>query len=614
MFIKVIKTRILYRLLIALTLALCLFPASGSPAAAINIADYFTISYTVEFSSAEVFENQVFQATVTGEAAYISELPLTVSEAYVTGRVIAKHEDSGAEVILNSSYTISINPFPGTVGEVVQASQTVALQFPEESLPGSYSVIGELIEAKVKAVLWFNVTSYLPPLQAMGTISYMPPQPDDDEEDSPEQPFTGTTYTEGNINQQGVITETIIAPSVDNNCIITVEEGIKALDKYGQPLEKISIIELEELLLPPEHCRITSLIYDIGPDGATFEPPAVLTICYDESQIPAGISEDKLVIATWDETSGQWIEIGDCVVNAVANTITASVSHFTAFTVLAHNAPAAFSISGLYISPAEVDAGGNVTISIMVSNSGDLAGSYEVALIIDSQLEETKEITLDGQTSEVVTFTASRSAPGLYLLSVNDMPGSFTVLESVVVEDTEDSPAAFSISGLYISPAEVDAGGNVTISIMVSNSGDLAGSYEVALIIDSQLEETKEITLDGQTSEVVTFTASRSAPGLYLLSVNDMPGSFTVFESVVVEDTEDSPAALAQIEESTSYTASPRTTNWWLIGGIFTVDTILLVIIGIWLMRRRRKARQAEKEQIIISSDLPIPLDGELKE
>ena len=514
MLIKIIKTRILYRLLTALVLALCLFTAGGSPAAAINIDDYFTISYTVEFSSTEVYENQVFQATVTGEAKYISELPLTVSEAYVTGRVIAKHEDSGAEVILNSSYTISINPFPGTVGEVVQASQTVALQFPEESLPGSYSVIGELIEAKVKAVLWFNVTSYLSPLQEMGSISYMPPEPDDDDEaDSPEQPFTGTTYTEGNINQQGVITETIIAPSVDNNCIITLEEGIKALDKYGQPLERISIIKLEEPLPPPENCHITSLIYDIGPDGATFEPPAVLTICYDESQIPAGISEDKLVIATRDETSGQWIEIGDCVVNAAANTITASVSHFTAFTVLAHNAPAAFSISGLSISPAEVYAGGNVTISIMVSNSGDLAGSYEVALIIDNQVEETKEITLDGQTSEVVTFTASRSAPGLYLLSVNDMPGSFTVLESVVVEDTEDSPAA-----------------------------------------------------------------------------------------------------LAQIEESISSSVPSRTTNWWLVGGIFTVDTILLVIIGIWLMRRRRKARQSEKEQIILSYDLPIPLDGELKE
>ena len=95
MLMKIMKTRILYRLLITLILALCLFPASGSPVAALNVDDYFTISYTVEFSSTEVYENQVFQATVTGEAEYVSQLPLTVSEAYVTGRVIAEHEGSG---------------------------------------------------------------------------------------------------------------------------------------------------------------------------------------------------------------------------------------------------------------------------------------------------------------------------------------------------------------------------------------------------------------------------------------------------------------------------------------------------------------------------------------
>jgi len=376
MLIKVINTRILYRLLIALALALCLFTAGGSPAAALNIDDYFTISYTVEFSSTEVYENQDFQATVTGEAVYTSELPLTVSEAYITGSVIARHEDSGAEVALNPGYTITISPFPDTVGEVVHASQTVVLQFPEGSLPGFYSIIGELIEAKVKAVLWFNVTPYMPPLQDMGTISYMPPEPDDDEDDSPEQPFTGTTYTEGSINQQGIITDTIIAPSMDGNCLLMLTEGIKALDKYGQPLGMIRVDELKEPLPPPDNCRIISLAYDIGPGGATFEPPAVLTIAYDESQIPEGVSEDKLVIAFWDASSGQWIELEDCVVNPLANTLTASVSHFTTFTVLARNAPASFSTSGLSISPAEVSAEGEVAISILVSNSGDLAGSY----------------------------------------------------------------------------------------------------------------------------------------------------------------------------------------------------------------------------------------------
>jgi ATP-dependent Zn protease len=149
---------------------------------------------------------------------------------------------------------------------------------------------------------------------------------------------------------------------------------------------------------------------------------------------------------------------------------------------------------------------------------------------------------------------------------------------------------------------------------MVRNSGDLSGSYEVELIIDNQVVQSKEIILDGQTGEVVTFTTSRNAPGLYLVSVNGVPGSFNVIDSVVVNDTEDSPAALTQIKESPSSTAIQKTTGWWLAGTIFVADTLLVIIIVMWLIRRRRKARQVEKEELMISYDPQAQQDRELKD
>jgi hypothetical protein len=234
--------------------------------------------------------------------------------------------------------------------------------------------------------------------------------------------------------------------------------------------------------------------------------------------------------------------------------------------------------------------------------------------MIDNEVEETKEITLEGRSSGEVTFGVSRSVPGLYLVSVNGVPGSFAVVESVVVEGAQDTPASFSTSGLSVSPAEVSAEGEVTISILVSNSGDLAGSYEVTLMIDNEVEETKEITLEGRSSGEVTFGVSRSVPGLYLVSVNGVPGSFAVVESVVVEGAQDTPAASTQIGEPVSSPIQPGTTNWWLIGAIFTADTILLVIIVMWLLKRRRKARQAEKEQAVTSYDLQMLPDKELRE
>ena len=133
-------------------------------------------------------------------------------------------------------------------------------------------------------------------------------------------------------------------------------------------------------------------------------------------------------------------------------------------------------------------------------------------------------------------------------------------------------------------------------------------------MIDNEVEETKEVTLDGLSSEAVTFSASRSTPGLYLVSVNGMPGSFSVIDSVVVEDTEDAPPAFTQINGPAFSPAPPRTTSWWIIGSIYTADAILLIIIVMWLVKRRRKAKQTENEQLILSYDLQMPDDKELRE
>jgi flagellar biosynthesis/type III secretory pathway M-ring protein FliF/YscJ len=98
------------------------------------------------------------------------------------------------------------------------------------------------------------------------------------------------------------------------------------------------------------------------------------------------------------------------------------------------------------------------------------------------------------------------------------------------------------------------------------------------------------------------------------VSANGVPGSFNVLDSVIVNDTEDSPPALTQIEKALSATATQKTTGWWLAGTIFVADTLLIVIIIIWLIRRRRKARQVEKEELMISYDPQAQQDRDLKD
>lgn len=169
----------MWRLAVALTLAGALSLMSSSPALAQDLSENFQLSYDpVTFDKTEIQGSEVFHATIAGRATCIQDLPISASEATLTSQVIAEHVASGTKVTLNSSYTISIKPFPSKKGETAEISQAVPLQFPAQAESGDYNVIGKIIEAKVKiGFMWIEVTGYLPQEQTMGTVKYIAPEP-----------------------------------------------------------------------------------------------------------------------------------------------------------------------------------------------------------------------------------------------------------------------------------------------------------------------------------------------------------------------------------------------------------------------------------------------------
>ena len=186
---------------------------------------------------------------------------------------------------------------------------------------------------------------------------------------------------------------------------------------------------------PPSNTSIIGLVYDLLPDGATFVPPATLTFTYDPAEIPEGVNEEDLVIAMWDETASKWIELEGCTVDLETHTISAPVSHFTDFTVIAFTSPAAFITDALTVSPKEISSGQEVTIGVTVTNTGDLAGSHLVTLKIDNEVIDSKEVTLAGQTSQEVAFsTTANYDAGDYAISVNGLSGTLTIKEPMMPE------------------------------------------------------------------------------------------------------------------------------------------------------------------------------------
>jgi hypothetical protein len=164
----------LCRLLFALTIVLgtlCI----PHPALAFDASGYFSSSYSVNLSKTQVLASEVFQISVTAQINCLKDLPFSVSEAYMTDRLVAVDSQSGNRVVLVPSYTLSIKPFPTKKGESTQQTLSLNAAFPAAAQTGRYDLVAELIEARAKELLWFTVTSYLPQSTNVGSITVVTP-------------------------------------------------------------------------------------------------------------------------------------------------------------------------------------------------------------------------------------------------------------------------------------------------------------------------------------------------------------------------------------------------------------------------------------------------------
>ena len=91
-------------------------------------------------------------------------------------------------------------------------------------------------------------------------------------------------------------------------------------------------------------------------------------------------------------------------------------------------------------------------------------------------------------------------------------------------------PAIFRVSDLTISPAEVEVGNEVTVSVVLTNIGDGEGSYTLVLEINHVVEDTKTIALDAQASTTTLFKVTKEEPGTYDIEIGELSGEFTVKE------------------------------------------------------------------------------------
>ena len=187
--------------------------------------------------------------------------------------------------------------------------------------------------------------------------------------------------------------------------------------------------------------------------------------------------------------------------------------------------PAEFIIFNLTIIPADVEPREEVTITFTVTNIGEETGTCTVNLSVEGE-PMTVLVTLDGGESEEVEFKLSPEAEGTYQVVVDGLTGSFTVTSPPVPL----KPAEFIISGFTVSPTEVPTGEAVTVSVTITNIGEVTGTHILEIMVDGDTPEGPpiETVLEGGASTTITINVIEEEPKEHTVKVDGLTEVFTV--------------------------------------------------------------------------------------
>jgi len=136
------------------------------------------------------------------------------------------------------------------------------------------------------------------------------------------------------VDSQGMLRSEVEVSSADGRVGLSLDKGTTVLNQDGEPLHIIHVVIDPSPPSPPETAYIVSPVYDLEPQGATFDTPLLLTLGYDPKSLPEGLRENDLYIAYYD--GAEWCETSYKKVDTKAHSITTHLYdfNFTKFAIL----------------------------------------------------------------------------------------------------------------------------------------------------------------------------------------------------------------------------------------------------------------------------------------
>lgn len=153
-----------------------------------------------------------------------------------------------------------------------------------------------------------------------------------------------------------------------NDATVSTKEKTSVVDPSSDSIDVLGDKGIEITPTDASGNKITTLSSSSGAS-------VTVSVPYNESDIPAGVSEDKLALAVWSEEKQTWESLSTTV-DTTNNILTASISHFSDFAPVA---PVGSDVSAAPSTPSGVTAGSPGVNSILIRwDSVSTATSYNV--------------------------------------------------------------------------------------------------------------------------------------------------------------------------------------------------------------------------------------------
>jgi hypothetical protein len=163
----------------------------------------------------------------------------------------------------------------------------------------------------------------------------------------------------------GIVSSNVELKSQDLLTKLTLTQGTTVTDGKGHAQGNLTCTKPSfSPPVPPEKNAL--VIHNFGPSGATFNPAATITVYYDVSKIPEGVSESSLTLVYWDADGNQWLELSNIVVNTETQQISGKTTHLTLFALFCNSSSEIIQVpSGTILLGDSVGADGKVIKTIV---------------------------------------------------------------------------------------------------------------------------------------------------------------------------------------------------------------------------------------------------------